>query len=169
MKNIFKRFTRSANSWDWVNIGAVLEAVAAHLGQTEMPNNLNPPGGTAKRPDGAVVEVILQTLTAQIEKAAPRPESIDTLIPPFLSKKLAELGQRYFQGLASSRHTPDKEAKELVQQEWLKKPRQFPTAAEAAEYLADWLVAQNGVRRYKPRTVQSWLSECARENGIRWR
>ncbi|MCL1860895.1 MAG: hypothetical protein FWG52_05095 [Proteobacteria bacterium] len=169
MKNIFKRFTRSTNSWDWVNVGAVLEAVAAHLGQTEMPNNLNPSGGTAKRPDGAVVEVILQTLTAQIEKAAPRPESIDTLIPPFLSKKLAELGQRYFQGLASRRHTPDKEAKELVQQEWLKKPRQFPTAAEAAEYFADWLVAQKGLRRYKPRTVQSWLSESAKEKDIRWR
>jgi len=92
-----------------------------------------------------------------------------SIIPSGFRNSTPEICQKYFSDLAKHRHKPDQEAKKIVQEEWLKQPFRFGSATDAAEYFADWLVNRKQARRYKPRTVCTWISQCARENGIRWR
>lgn len=66
------------------------------------------------------------------------------------------------------RHAKNHEAKQLVIDEWKKRPSAFISAEKAGGHFADWLEAK-GFKKYEPRTVTTWIRSYAKEVGIRLR
>jgi hypothetical protein len=66
------------------------------------------------------------------------------------------------------RHAKNHAAKQLVIDEWKKRPSAFISAEKAGGHFADWLEAR-GFKKYEPRTVTTWIRSYAKEVGIRLR
>jgi hypothetical protein len=65
------------------------------------------------------------------------------------------------------RHRKNYAAKNMVIDEWKKKPSAFPSAEKAGLHFADWLEAK-GIK-YEPRTVTTWIRDYAKQIGLRLR
>lgn len=65
------------------------------------------------------------------------------------------------------RHSKNYAAKNMVIDEWKKKPSTFPSAEKAGLHFADWLEAK-GIK-YEPRTVTTWIRDYAKQIGLRLR
>lgn len=65
------------------------------------------------------------------------------------------------------RHSKNYAAKNMVIDEWKKKPSAFPSAEKAGLHFADWLEAK-GIK-YEPRTVTTWIRDYAKQIGLRLR
>jgi hypothetical protein len=84
----------------------------------------------------------------------------------YLNKEAEQRSMRAKE-LNIARHRKTYEVKDMVIEEWKKKPSAFPSAEKAGLHFADWLETK-GIK-YEPRTVTTWIRDYAKKIGLRLR